>query len=115
MDPDPSGGPGLTALASLRRFVRPRAPREMCGLCGAALADQHPHLVEPASRRLVCACRVCAVLFRGGGATRSRVVPPRVVYLAGFRPPDELWEGLNLPIDLAFFLRSTPAAGVVAL
>ena len=55
-EPDADGGPRLTALASLRRFVRPRAARERCELCGAALAAEHPHLVEPATRRLVCAC-----------------------------------------------------------
>jgi hypothetical protein len=114
-DQPDGGGRGLTALANLRRFVRPRTAPERCALCGAALAAEHPHLVEPASRKLSCACDACAVLFSGPGATRYRRVPRRAEYLADFRLPDDLWEGLNLPIHLAFFLHSTPAGGVVAL
>jgi hypothetical protein len=108
---------GVTALASLRRFVRPRAviPRERCGLCGAELADEHPHLVEVAYRRLACACDACAILFDGPGPARYSRVPRRALCLSDFRLTDEVWEGLNLPINLAFFLRSTPADGVVAL
>ena len=114
---DPSGGDrGLTALASLRRFVRPRAAaRERCELCDAELAAEHSHLVEPATRRLVCACEACAILFSGQAAGRYRRVPRRVRYLPDFRLTDEAWEGLHLPINLAFFLHSTPAGGVVAL
>jgi hypothetical protein len=107
--------PGLTALASLRRFVRPRAPRERCELCDADLADEHPHLVEVASRRLACACDACAILFAGQVGTRYRRVPRRVRFLPDFRLADQSWEGLHLPIDLAFFLHSTPAGRVVAL
>lgn len=118
MVPDPDDGHrGLTALASLRRFARPRptAAREHCALCGVALAADHPHLIEPAGRRLACACDPCALLFSGPGATRYRRVPRRVQLLADFRLSDAAWEGLNLPINLAFFLQSTPAGGVVAL
>ena len=120
MVPDPNGGDldrGVTALGSLKRFVRPRAgpPRERCELCGIGLADLHPHLVEPAVRKLVCACDACALLFSGEGETRYRRVPRRVQLLADFRLSDADWEGLNLPINLAFFYRSTPAGGVVAL
>ena len=50
MSRDPQSG-GRSALASLRRFVRPRVARERCELCGAGLADDHPHLVEPSTRR----------------------------------------------------------------
>jgi hypothetical protein len=53
----------LSALASLRRFARPRPVRERCDLCDTELADEHAHLLELSSRRLVCACDPCAVLF----------------------------------------------------
>lgn len=116
MDPDPSGGaPAPTALASLQRFLRPRVVRERCALCGTDLADAHSHLVEPASRQLSCACEACALLFSGGAETRYRRVPRRLDYLGGFQLSDAAWEGLNLPINLAFFFQSTPAGGVVAL
>jgi hypothetical protein len=106
----------VTALASLRRFVRPRAiaPCERCALCGVKLADEHPHLVEVANRRLACACNTCALLFDGTGSARYRRVPRRASLL-DFRLTDEAWEALNLPINLAFFVRSTPAGAVIAL
>ena len=68
------GARDLTALASIRRFMRPRACREHCELCDAELADEHPHLVELATRRLVCAATACAILFDGQAAD---AVPPR--------------------------------------
>jgi hypothetical protein len=115
MNADPSGGRGLTPLASLRRFVGPRAVRERCALCGVELADDHSHLIEPAARRLTCACEPCAVLFDGQGSGRYRRVPRRVRALPGFRLSDVAWESLGLPVNLAFLFRSTAAGGVVAL
>jgi hypothetical protein len=106
--------PGLNALASLRRFVRPRAVSERCELCSAELAADHPHLVEVSSRRVACACEACAILFESQRAVKYRRVPRRARLLEGFRLTDEAWEGLQLPIDLAFFLHSTPAGRVVA-
>ncbi|MBX6311307.1 MAG: hypothetical protein IRY99_00045 [Isosphaeraceae bacterium] len=116
MNPDArNGSPGLTALASLRRFVQPRAIRERCELCSAELTANHSHLVELSRRRLVCACEPCAILFDNQVGTRYRRVPRRVQFLPDFRLSDLLWEGLQLPINLAFFLQTTPAGHVVAL
>jgi hypothetical protein len=116
LNPDErDGGRELTALASLRRFVRPRAARERCELCDAGLAADHAHLVEVATRRLACACDACAILFSGQSGTKYRRVPRRGRFLADFRLTDEMWEGLSLPINLAFFMQSTPAGRVVAL
>jgi len=126
------GGPDLAVLASLRRFGRPRAVQERCELCNAGLSAEHAHLIEVANRRLVCACDACAILFERppspyplppeggegrvrGGTARYRRVPRRIQYLADFRLPDAAWEELHLPIDLAFFLHSTPAGRVIAL
>jgi hypothetical protein len=116
MDSAEQGDGGLTALASLRRYVRPRAApaRERCELCCAALAPEHSHLVEPATRRLVCACEACALLFDGRAEGRYRRVPRSARFLADFRLTDAAWDGLAIPIDLAFFVRSTPAGGVIA-
>jgi hypothetical protein len=41
-------------------------------------------------------------------------VPHRVDFLPDFRLTDEEWEALHLPINLAFFLHSSPAGRVVA-
>jgi hypothetical protein len=111
----PDDAPGLTALNSIRRLVRPRAARERCALCDVELADEHPHLVEPTTRRLSCACDACALLFTDRASAKYRRVPRRVRALPDFRLSDEMWEGLQLPINLAFFLRSTPEGRVIAL
>jgi Family of unknown function (DUF5947) len=117
MNPDEPGGNGLTALASLRRYIRPRAApvRERCELCNAELAPEHSHVIEPASRRLACACEACALLFSGQAGGRYRRVPRRVRFLADFRLSDAAWDGLAIPIDLAFFVHSTPVDGIIAL
>jgi uncharacterized protein DUF5947 len=106
--------PALTALASLRRFARPRPVREQCELCAVPLAPEHAHLVEVSSRRLLCACDACGVLFSGQSASRFRRVPRDVYYLPDFRLGDAAWGSLRLPVNLAFFLHSTPANAVVA-
>jgi hypothetical protein len=113
MMPNSHNSPGPTAFQSLRRLVRPRVVEERCELCAAGLAPTHDHLVELANRRLVCACPACAILF-SGQTTKYRRVPRRAELLPEFRLSDLTWEGLQLPINLAFFLHSTPAGRVFA-
>jgi hypothetical protein len=113
-DPNVAGG-ARSPLASLRRFARPPAPAgERCELCSADLAAEHAHLVEPASRRLLCACEACALLFSGRGMTKYRRVPRRILALDGFRMSDAAWDALQIPIGLAFFFHSSPAGKVIA-
>jgi hypothetical protein len=114
MSTDPQRPPVRSALASLRRFVRPRAVRERCELCSVELAEEHAHLVEVVTRRLCCACGACAILFSGQGAGKYRRVPRDARFLADFRLSDVQWQALNVPIGLAFFLYSTTAGRVVA-
>jgi hypothetical protein len=115
MNTEPQVGTGRSALASLRRLLRPRAAdRVCCELCSAELAEDHSHLVELSSRRLCCACEPCAILFSSPAAPKYRRVPRLSRYLADFRLTEAQWEGLQLPINLAFVLNSTPADRVVA-
>ncbi len=102
-------------LTYLRRFARPRADAERCELCSAALPAEHDHLFEPGRRGLVCACAACAVLFGHRGAVKYRRVPRRVEFLADLRLTDVQWVALGLPVNLAFFLHSTPAGRIVAV
>ncbi len=101
-------------FATLRRFIRERAPVESCELCGAELTADHQHLIEPASRKLLCACGACAILF-GGQEGKYRRVPQRIRSLPDFRLSDAQWESLLIPINMAFFFRSSPAGRVIAL
>jgi hypothetical protein len=102
-------------LAALRRFARKRAEPEPCELCGAGIRDDHPHLLNPAERKLFCACEACAILLSGGPGARFRRVPRRVRFWPDFRLGDVQWASLHIPIDLAFFFHSTSADKVVVL
>ena len=112
---DSKWSPGDRPFATLRKFVRERAPIETCEMCSAGLSTEHQHLIEPQSRKLVCACDACAVLFWSQGETKYRRVPRRARSLPGFRMTDAQWDSLLIPIGLAFFFISTPEARVIAM
>jgi hypothetical protein len=114
MDSTQSSGPN-SSFATLRQFIRERAAVERCELCGKPLAADHSHLIEPLSRKLICACDACAILFSGSAETKYRRVPRRIRRLTNFQLSDAQWESLMIPINLAFFFNSTPAGHLVAL
>ena len=94
------------ALAALKPFlaVRPAAPGERCGVCATPLLGGHHHLVELETRRLLCACRACHLLFTpaGAGHGRYRAVPDRPAVDPGVRLSEAEWEQLQIPVRLAF-------------
>jgi hypothetical protein len=104
-----------SAFEKLRGFIRRPTPLERCELCSTALGADHQHLLEPVGRKLVCACEACAILFSAQGQTKYKRVPRRVRFLADFRLTDSQWDGLMMPINMAFFFKSTPQGRVVAL
>lgn len=106
-----TGGP----LAALRRYAQPRAPEERCDLCNVRLAPAHRHLLEMASARIFCSCDACAIRFQGVIGGRFKPIPRDARRLPGLRLSDAQWEGLALPISLAFFFFSTPAGKMTAL
>jgi hypothetical protein len=104
-----------SAFAALRQFARKRTAVERCEMCSRELSPDHEHLVEPANRKLVCACMACAFLFEGQTGTKYKRVPRRVQFLRDFQLTDAQWDGLTVPIDMAFFFNSTPHGKVIAL
>jgi len=116
------GGGAYAAFSALRGFAReePAGRREeaeeRCELCGEPIAPEHRHLLNVASREVVCVCRACSILFRRREASegRYRLIPERRLYLEGFRLDDARWESLRLPVEMVFFFHSTPAGRVVA-
>jgi len=84
-------------------------------MCSRELADNHQHLLDPLSRKLVCACDACAILFNAQGQTKYKRVPRRIRFLPGFRMTDSQWDGLMMPINMAFFFKSSPQDRVIAL
>ena len=106
-------------VAGLRRYVRrpPTTPAAdggaRCELCPLSLAEDHKHLLDLEERRIVCVCPTCWSV-RSGDA-RYRPTGSRTVWLDGLELPDALWAEFQIPIGLAFFLRSTATGGVVAM
>jgi hypothetical protein len=101
---------------ALRRFLRepePTPPQERCELCATPVPAEHPHLVEPAQRRLLCACTACGVLFAEPGL-RYRRVPDRYLHDPGFALSDAEWDALQVPVGIAFFLVNSVRGAVVA-
>jgi hypothetical protein len=88
---------------------------ERCELCTRPVDAEHRHVVEVRERRLVCTCQPCYMLFTAAGAAQGRykAIPSRVVNLAGSELLAAQWDALAIPIDLAFFFYSTPAAKIV--
>lgn len=107
-------------LALLRRFLvdpSDRAPaREVCELCATPIPAEHPHLVQLAQRRLLCACGPCGFLFDnpGAGGGGYRRVPDRYLADAGFTLSDAQWEALQIPVGMAFFLHNSVQERIIA-
>ncbi|SNY54785.1 DUF5947 family protein [Paractinoplanes atraurantiacus] len=98
-------------LAALRRIVRqrPAAAGERCEMCAEPIGAGHGHLVDRETRRLICGCRPCYLLFTDPAARqRYRSVPSRYLSFAG---PLEL----DIPVGLAFLFHNSALGRVVAL
>lgn len=107
-----------SAFNALRQFARDDAPRraeERCELCSVRLLPRHRHLLAMESRTVACACDACALRFQNVIGGRFKLIPRDTHALLDFRLTDQQWNSLSLPIDLAFFFRSTPQDKVVAL
>ena len=107
-----SGGAGALERVIKRSGRQRQAPEERCDLCGAAVGGTHRHVVETERQELLCACTPCSLLFERDGAARGRyrLVPDRRVRLDA----EELPGGLDVPVGLAYFVKSTAEGRVVA-
>lgn len=110
------------ALARLRSLAQagagPRAGApgppavERCDLCSTTIPDDHRHLLRLDERRIVCACEACWALRSGDAEYRPTGM--RTLWLERFVCEPETWAAFQIPIGLAFFMRSTVTEGVVA-
>jgi hypothetical protein len=107
--------PPSNAFGALQRFVRRKGSEERCELCAAAVVAEHEHLLETASRRLVCVCQACAILFSGQGGQHFKRVPSRIRFLPDFQLTDAQWDSLLVPINMAFFFASSASGKVLAI
>lgn len=122
-------GPGnMKGLSALRRFAEEyrqpaaepaAAPEESCELCNEPIPSGppgHRHLLEVSTREILCVCQACSILFDREAASegRYRLVGDRLLYLEDFEMTDAQWDGLRIPVEMAFFFYSTPAERMVA-
>jgi hypothetical protein len=94
-------------------MAQPAPATERCDLCGAPVPEDHRHLLQLAERRILCVCEPCRALR--SGEAELRPVGTRTLWLEDFAMPDEVWDGLRIPIGLAFFLHSSVTDSVVAM
>ncbi|HEY5036050.1 MAG TPA: DUF5947 family protein [Chthoniobacterales bacterium] len=125
MTPEDSiGGSKRNSFAALRRFSRaapapaaaaPAQVVEQCELCNVRLPPEHRHMLEMATRKIVCACDSCTMTFVPVVEGRFKVIPRDARALPDFQISDADWENLSLPINLAFFFFDTPSQKMTAL
>ena len=110
-------------VSGLRTMARTPASRaapngaagatETCDLCGIAIPEDHRHLLHLVERRIVCTCEACWGMRAGEGDYRP--TGQRTLWLSELEVPDDLWASFQIPIGLAFFMRSTVTECVVAM
>jgi hypothetical protein len=83
-------------------------------MCSHAVGTDHQHLIEPATRRLICVCDACAVLFPGSQA-KYRRVPRDIRVLPDIQITNAQWDSLLIPIEMAFFYQNSAAGRMVAV
>jgi hypothetical protein len=107
-------------LSKLVRTPQPEPQAELtdmitarCELCPQGIADDHEHLLHLGERRIVCVCGTCWSMR--SGEAEYRPVGNRTLWLEGLVVDDDVWAAFQIPIGLAFFMRSSTTGGVVAL
>jgi hypothetical protein len=107
------------SFATLQKLAqqpsREKPAVETCELCRVSITPWHRHLLEVAKRQIVCACDACALRFQDVVGGSYKLIPRDVHTLPDFHLSDAQWDGLAVPINLAFFFYSTPAARLVAM
>ncbi|MEU4317700.1 DUF5947 family protein [Nocardia fluminea] len=108
-----------TPFHVLQRITTNRKPEvpagERCEMCAESIADQHQHVVNVEGRQLMCVCRGCYLLFSDqNAALRYRAVPDRYLSFPDFTISQGEWDGLEIPVGLAFFFHNSTFGKTVA-
>jgi Fe-S cluster biogenesis protein NfuA/nitrite reductase/ring-hydroxylating ferredoxin subunit len=107
---------GQVKVALSGALAPPRAEHaeaSTCQLCPTGIGDDHRHLLHLYERRIVCVCETCWSMRSGDSEYRPCGV--RTLWLDDFELPDEVWAQLQIPIGLAFVMRSSMTGTVAAL
>jgi uncharacterized protein DUF5947 len=89
---------------------------ENCEFCATGIPAGHGHIADLEQSSLMCACRACYLLFTQAqaGRGRYRAIPDRYLYDPEHPLSPGDWEDLEIPVGLAFFLRSSARGEVAA-
>jgi len=103
----------LARTGSASRGGGPAAgPVERCDVCNTTIPEDHRHLLHLSERRIVCACEACWARYSGDPEYRPSGM--RTLWLDRFDCDDEMWGRFQIPIGLAFFMRSSVSEGLLA-
>ncbi len=109
-----------------------QAPEEKCEFCAATIPAEHGHVADLDAATLMCACRACYLLFTHSGAgqtwqqdpqpeqerrmgrARYRAIPDRYRTDPAHPVVQADWDALEIPVGLAFFLRSSATGETTA-
>jgi len=105
--------PGMPVIGT----ARPAADvAEKCELCAVPVPGEHGHVADLEAASLLCACRACYLLFTrpNGGRMKYVAVPDRYLADPGRVMTPAQWDQLEIPVGLAFFLRTSRDGGELA-
>lgn len=112
--PNVESHPNSVPFTSMRKLAGKPVRTGPCEMCSSKLPEDHQHLMDLKSRKLICSCDACATLFSGLSSARFKRVPRCVRFLRGLQIPDAHWNSLMIPIETAFIFRSSSRKGMVA-
>jgi hypothetical protein len=108
---------GWAAAAPIADPIAARPPSRgsgaSCELCPVGLGEQHRHLLHLGERRIICVCETC--WSTRSGDPELRPTGGRTLWLEELALSQEAWAAFQIPIGLAFLMRSTVTRSVVAL
>ena len=109
------GKDNASPLGALQRLAGIQSSEEQCDFCSVPLGSAHRHVLEIATRKVLCTCDPCGLRFEGVNGGRYKLIPRRARRLPNVNLTDLQWASLSLPIELAFIFQSTPLQSPVAL
>jgi len=103
--PAPAGQPPVPSQATAAQI--PQTDR--CEMCDTEIDDRHGHVADLEQRSIMCICRACYLLFtrETEEVQRYHAVPDRRLYDPAHPMTAAEWERLQIPVAVAFFLRTT--------